>query len=134
MVDNTWDDEYESLLQNLKPVPAIKNKRKEPRFRTDRVLVNALNVYEFETIDISAQGIAFRSDLSLRIGSRLNLTFEQIISIEVEVVNRNIFESDANFMEYQYRFGCKYIYPSQGKKLVVLIYQLDHLKLLAQGG
>ena len=133
MAINDWDDEYESLLQNIKSDEdvdsAIKNKRKEPRFLVDRVLVNALHVYEFEAIDISAEGIAFRSEISFRIGSRLHLTFQQIISIEVDVVNRNMFESDADFMEYQYRIGSQYVDSSQGKHLIVLMYRLDNLKL-----
>ncbi len=133
MEDIAWDDEYERLLQKLNPDEhidlAIKTKRKEPRFETGRIHVNLRNVYEFDTIDISAQGIAIRSDVSFKIGARLNLTIGNIISIEVVVVDRNIFESDADFMEYNYRLGCKYIDPSQGKKLIVLMYQLDNLKL-----
>ena len=79
-------------------------------------------------IDISVDGIGFRSHESQEIGGLIHANIENMILVECKIMNCIMYESNSDFMEYEYRVGCKYTHPDYGKQIIVKMHQLGYLE------
>ncbi|HSG05884.1 MAG TPA: hypothetical protein VLB09_05760 [Nitrospiria bacterium] len=81
----------------------------------------------FQIINISIGGMAFYSEISFPKGERILMSALGMIALEVEVLDCEMEEVDANLMEYRYRVRAKFGTLVNGYQVYVLAREM-HLQ------
>ena len=130
-----WELEYarrieQDVMDGMVEMPKPDDRRKDPRLQlrrgkniwihTDRVPVPILN--------ISKSGVAFFSEQQYFPGDHLHLSVANTLTIKARVLECEMEETDAIFMEYRYHVRAKFDEGENGCKIYVLardIYRHD---------
>lgn len=139
-----WKDEYleirelvakemEELNIPQQEIPdgssSFPEKRQEPRyiFMEDSKIYGHMGPKAFPILNISIGGISFYSDSPFEIGTKLLMSALGMIALEVDVLNCEMEETDADMMEFRYRVRAKFGPHVNGYQVYVLAREM-HLQ------
>ena len=126
-----WQTDYENLIHEMGlaevPSPAMgDDRRMHPRvaFPPGSAIYAHGSPREYRMRDLSAGGLSFFSDHSIRPGSRLLMSAKGLLALEVDVVGCEMEEVDPNLMDFRYRVRCKFAEKVNGFQAFVLAREL----------
>ncbi len=126
-----WEEEYSLLLAkhrelgDLDVQPEGREFRRHPRLRIQKEAIWVNVDAKCEVIDCSISGIAFYSSFLFKPDRIVRLVLGKAFAIEATVLAAAMVETDATFLEYQYRVQCEFLDQLQGKQMLVTITELD---------
>ncbi|MBI4081028.1 MAG: PilZ domain-containing protein [Candidatus Lambdaproteobacteria bacterium] len=127
-------EQLTALIEGMDSYPD-QERRAEPRYHFEkgaRIFAH-LGPKSFSILNISVNGIAFYSDVSFELGTRLLMSALGMVAIEVEVLSCEMEETDAELMEYRYRVRAKFGPLVNGYQVYVLAREM-YLEQLKQEG
>ena len=134
MSENIWKREYQRLLEEGRKTQQVVEEaapdggRSHPRFLLDAAHVWIRVPIRFDLVEVSIAGIAFLSHIPFTPGETLILTLDKAFSIEAQVVECVLTESDSSLMELQYRVGCIFPDESHGMQMLVMLKEMDRYR------
>ncbi|MDH4247950.1 MAG: hypothetical protein OEW39_09040 [Deltaproteobacteria bacterium] len=132
MGEYIWKKEYERLLQKARQTGEIaeadqkEGHRSQPRFRLNHSHVWIRVPTRFDLIEVSIAGVSFLSNLNFQVGENLLLTLDRAFSVEAQVIECSLTESDSTFMEMCYRVGCAFNDLNHGMQMLVMLKEMEH--------
>ena len=122
-----WGEEYDRLLEKaiaegkVEPLRDHDERRDSPRFKFSEGFFHSKELTQRHIIDLSKSGYAFHSDRMYNIGEEISLSIRDAFEAHAIVVNCEIEETDAGFLEYKYRVRCRFTNPEYGLMILVLL-------------
>jgi len=140
-----WKAEYEAIKENEgsqelelnRQAPSDESsdqdRRIQPRysFNQGAEIFAHLGPRAFQIINISVSGCAFYSDTRFLPGTQLLLSALGLIALEVEVMDCELEEVDADMMEYRYKVRAKFLPNVNGYQVYVLAREM-YLKQVSE--
>ncbi len=103
--------------------------RGEPRFQVNDGRLSVRVEPTYEIIDVSASGMAFFSDIPFKPGTVITLYLEDTTGVQARVIGCYLVETDADFMEAQYRVQCHFENEEHGKQVMLMLSAVNKLKI-----
>ena len=132
MAESRWKEDYDRLLELgkksgdvIEPVQG-QERRQNPRFRLRTETIWVKVEPRFSVIDVSISGISFYSNHLFRPGNRIQTSLGKAFSVEAEVLECEMVESDPDFMEAMYQVRCKFVNEAQGMQFLVMLKEMDN--------
>ena len=127
-----WAEEYEALLRRAKALtdttPPPGERREHPRFRIKGTIGVQLDA-QVPGVDMSADGVSFRSAMPVAVGKRLNVVLAQAFLSEVVVIScEEHRQPDAP--DWPWRVHCRFAHPAEGIRVLIV---LDSMGILEPG-
>ena len=113
---------YQEVLQSQQPTEANtqgNNLRAHPRFqvKTDDLWISS--VPDFSLLDISASGLAIRSNYPLEKGQVIEISLGNALQASATVVDCKLVSSADEWSEAEFRISCHYTEDLCGMELLV---------------
>lgn len=127
-----WAEEYDALLRRAKAqaaaAPTAGERRGHPRFRV-RGTIGVQLAAQVPGVDMSVDGVSFRSAMPIEAGKRLNVVLAQAFLSEVEVIACE--EQPApDASGWPWRVHCRFLHPGEGMRVLIV---LDSMGILEPG-
>ena len=113
-------ERYHSLVKEAEKIGNIdigKNQsgmQRHPRFRVEDTEMEIDIRLKVSIIDISLSGVCFLSNIQFNPGQRFDFKVGAVFSIQANVVNCEMVETDADMMEVRYRVKSEFIEQELG--------------------
>ena len=117
--------EYAELLERAKELgrvdtdPATQERRLWPRVDLVKAKIAIVVEPVVRVLNISAEGLAFHSDVPFQPGQTLQITLGQAWRTTAKVMSCEIEETDSDLMELRYLVGCGFSDPDAGETMMV---------------
>ncbi len=127
------DQEYELLVKEGLARGDIQIKQDErelreaPRFKLEHRSIAVPVQPSFPIVDLSACGIAFYSDLPFTPGDYLNVILTPTFGFPARVIACSLVETDPALLETRYRVQCCFDDAFHGKRLLVMMNEMQKL-------
>ena len=123
--------DYEALLADARrrgdvnDAPGASELRRHPRIS---LIARPILVHEptrYQILDMSAGGMAFYSESPFEIDKVVSISLEGLLTIEARVLDCEMVETDAAFLEVKYRVHCRFEDERYGMRFLVLALQAE---------
>jgi PilZ domain len=132
-----WEREYEALLEQalagggVERLPAGQDRRAHPRFRLRANTIGVQLEAQFPVLDMSADGVSFRSPLAMPAGHSLNLVLGKAFLVAVDVVDCEAARAGPQAAQWPWLVHCRFTNAGDGKRLLVMLNAMQELELQA---
>jgi len=133
MGERDLDQEYELLVKEglargeIEIRQAEWELREAPRFKLDDRKIAVPVQPSFPIVDVSACGIAFYADLPFTPGDYLNVILTDTLGVRARVIACSMVETDPALLETRYRVQCCFEHVVHGKRLLVMMNEMQNL-------
>ena len=103
--------------------------RNDPRFQVEKGALSVRVEPTFDIIDLSASGMAFQSEFAFKPGTVITLFLEDKMGIQAQVIGCFMVETDSDMMETRYRVQCKFENEEHGRQAMLLMSEVNKLKI-----
>ncbi len=118
-------EEYGRILDQLKKGSvAFKQgshaeRRKHPRLKANSKDLWISTVPEFELVDISASGVAVRSNHPILPGETINFSLGKSLTVDMVVVACQMDQSPDEYTDGEFRIQCRFLEDLRGMELFI---------------
>ena len=109
------EERYQALLKEAEGTGNLEfggvdlGKRSHPRFKIEDTEMEVDIRLKVSVINISLSGVCFFSNLCFALGQKFDFKVGSVFSIQAEVVQCEMVETDTGLMEVQYQILCEFI-------------------------
>lgn len=118
-------EEYQRILQERRDLmegggqAGSSDQRTHPRFKVEPKDLAISNIAEFEMVDMSASGIAIRSNAPMKPGELLHVSLGSAVSVDTEVVACRMESAPDEYTDGEFRIQCRFVEDLRGMELLV---------------
>jgi hypothetical protein len=95
------------------------DQRIHPRFKVEPKDLAISNIAEFELVDMSASGIAIRSNAPMKPGELLHVSLGSAIAVDTEVIACKMEVAPDEYTDGEFRIQCRFVEDLRGMELLV---------------